>query len=73
MLNNNCLESPERVFVEHWEKLNKINGKGVLDCLLTSKYEVTERDRQVAVTVIQWLGSPVGIRFLREVVEDLTQ
>lgn len=71
----------EKTFAEHWERINVsrfegLDGKGVLDYLLAKdpnypKDEVTERDRQVAATVIQWLGSPVGTHFLREVVEDL--
>lgn len=31
--------------------------------------EVSDRDREVAATVIQWLGSPVGNNFLRELLE----
>lgn len=30
----------------------------------------SERDRQVANSVIQWLGSPVGESFIRSVLED---
>lgn len=71
----------ERIFAEHWEKVNvsifgDLDGKGVLDYLLAKdpnhpRNEVTERDRLVAATVIQWLGSPVGTHFLREVAENL--
>ena len=31
--------------------------------------EVSDRDREVAATVIQWLGSPIGNNFLRELLE----
>lgn len=31
--------------------------------------EVSDRDREVVATVIQWLGSPVGNNFLRELLE----
>ena len=33
------------------------------------KGEVTERDKVVAATVIQWLGSPVGQFFIGNVLE----
>lgn len=32
-------------------------------------HDITDRDREVAATVIQWLGSPVGNNFLRELLE----
>jgi hypothetical protein len=31
----------------------------------------TDRDRQVACTVIQWLGSPVGKSFITEAIEKM--
>jgi len=68
----------EKTFAEEWEKLNtdrngKLNGMGTLDYLLaeTINYpsgEVTDRDRVVAATVVQWLGSPVGSEFVKRVV-----
>jgi hypothetical protein len=66
----------EKKFAETWDKQNsgKFNdeGRGTLDYLLAEDCnrpcgEVTERDREVAATVIQWLGSPVGQGFLEEV------
>ena len=67
----------EKDFAEAWEELNsarpgQINGRGTLDHLLTETPNeadgvVTERDREVAATVIQWLGSPVGQSFLMQV------
>jgi hypothetical protein len=47
------------------------NGRGTLDYLLAKDCnfpngEVTARDREVAATVIQWLGSSVGQCFLRD-------
>ena len=64
----------EKVFAEAWEEINtdtfgKLNGKRILDYLLAEEpneplMEVTGRDRMVAATVIQWLGSPVGRSFL---------
>ena len=72
-------ENPdEQKFAEAWEKLNvsrvtgELDGRGTLDYLLAndSNYpsgEVSERDRYVAATVIQWLGSPCGKAFLRDI------
>ena len=68
----------EERFAKEWERCNidlidkRLNGKGVLDYLLTQGSnipagEVTPRDREVAATVIQWLGTPVGQGFLADV------
>ncbi|MCK4793089.1 MAG: hypothetical protein KAV87_55680 [Desulfobacteraceae bacterium] len=60
----------EQIFAEVWEEQNT-HGK-ILDYLLAEDNnrpcgEVTDRDRMVAATVIQWLGSPVGDNFLGDV------
>jgi hypothetical protein len=70
----------EKLFAESWEKQNVsllggLDGKGTLDYLLAKDCnhpngEVTSRDRQVAATVIQWLGSPVGQNFIEEIEEE---
>jgi hypothetical protein len=68
----------EKKFAMAWEKQNvsaftdKPDGKGTLDYLLAKDCnlpagEVTARDREVAATVIQWLGSPVGQSFLEDI------
>ena len=67
----------EKAFAVAWEKQNlslydKPDGRGTLDYLLAKDCnrphgEVTDRDREVAATVIQWLGSPVGQCFVKEV------
>ena len=64
----------EQIFAEVWEDQNTQNGecRGILDYLLAKDPnhpmgEVTDRDREVAATVIQWLGSPVGQSFLIDV------
>ena len=69
----------EKKFAEAWEQENtnesgKPDGRGVLDYLMADdpnfpRREVSPRDRKVAATVIQWLGSPVGRCFLRDVLE----
>ena len=78
-LNNN---PNEKFFAEAWEKQNlnvsgRQDGTGVLDYLMAESPnepmgEITDRDREVAATVIQWLGSPVGCDFLRDVKIKMT-
>lgn len=66
-------ENPlEKAFAKQWEKEN-VEGR-ILDYLLAKdlnypKGEVTDRDREVAATVIQWLGSPCGQSFVEEVID----
>ena len=62
-------ENPEEErFAKAWTVQN--NPGRTLDYLLAraenNPVRVSERDREVAATVIQWLGSPVGQSFLRE-------
>lgn len=68
----------EKKFAQAWEKQNisirdgKLDGRGTLDYLLAvnpndPRGEVTSRDRAVAATVVQWLGSPVGEGFVKDV------
>jgi hypothetical protein len=69
--------SLEKKFAKAWNEQNIARpgtpeGRGTLDYLLAKDCnypagEVTDRDREVAATVIQWLGSPVGQSFLRDV------
>jgi hypothetical protein len=65
-------ENPlEKFYAEQWEKEN-VEGR-VLDYLLAKdpnhpRDEVTDRDREVAATVIQWLGSPCGQSFVEDVI-----
>jgi len=64
----------EKLFAESWDEINtaspgRRDGYGTLDYLLAEDPnrpcgEVTDRDRVVAATVVQWLGSPVGQSFL---------
>jgi len=59
----------EQRFAEAWESMQQRGN--ILDYLLspTNRLDTTatERDKIVAATVIQWLGSPVGQTFLRDV------
>ena len=67
----------EKAYAIAWDKQNALNEKGTLDYLLAKDCnrpagEVTDRDREVAATVIQWLGSPVGQSFVRDVLDTIT-
>lgn len=59
----------EALYAEEWEK----QAPGTLGYLLCGQdkdfHDYTERDAQVAATIIQWLGSPVGSSFVSDVVE----
>lgn len=60
----------ELIFSEEWAKLQSKNK--TLDGLLSpdgQPFIASQRDADVAATVIQWLGSPIGTGFIREVNE----
>lgn len=65
----------EKRFAQYWQDLNTRSTTATLDYLMdpgnrgTPVPALTDREWRVANTVIQWLGSPVGFRFLREVLE----
>lgn len=57
-------------FAEEWDRMQE--NSAVLRYLLSTRGmpdEVDPRDAEVAATVIQWLGSPVGSSFVRGVLE----
>ena len=57
----------EHKFADAWEKMAPLTLGYLLcgqDC---NPHDYTERDAEVAATMIQWLGSPVGESFVREV------
>ena len=62
----------EALYAEEWEK----QAPGTLGYLLCgqekSQHDYSERDAQVAATIIQWLGSPVGQSFVADVLEKYT-
>lgn len=63
----------ERTAAYRWNQLHRKPGIGTLDYLLGDGQEpgdVSDRDHLVAATVIQWLGSPVGQGFVRDLVES---
>jgi hypothetical protein len=63
----------EVIFAEHWERRNT-GYEATLKWLLGENNRqaeaVTDRERAVAATVIQWLGSPVGFSFLEAAMKD---
>lgn len=65
-LSSNPLEA---AYAEAWKK----EAPGTLGYLLCGQerhlHDYTQRDATVAATIIQWLGSPVGSRFVQEVLE----
>jgi len=65
----------EKAFALAWQKVNDTSQPGLttgtLAYLLShnqhSPAEPTEAEHKVAATVVQWLGSPVGQHFVRDV------
>ncbi|MDA4132207.1 MAG: hypothetical protein OK454_03665 [Thaumarchaeota archaeon] len=63
-------DNPEELrFAEAWDRQNR-EGKNFAYLLCGDNQahppEPTERDRVIGATVIQWLGSPVGQGFLKD-------
>lgn len=60
----------ERAYSDAWEE----EAPGTLGFLLCGQdkgaHDYTQRDAEVAATIIQWLGSPVGSRFVEEVLRE---
>jgi len=61
----------ERLFAKAWEKANNHNTAcDTIDYILSPDnnrpVSCSDRDREVAATVVQWLGTPVGQEFLRK-------
>lgn len=62
----------EEEFAKAWEKENTrpIGGKNILEYIAGGPNGVvSERNRVVAATVIQWLRSPVGQSFIRDMMK----
>lgn len=59
----------ERAFAEQWEIENKLYHALNFLVGVGDAKEITDRDIEVAATVIQWLGSNVGMSFLSEVIK----
>lgn len=71
----------ERLFAEAWQEENKTDTRGadVLTHLLHTGHQPasmklpTKRDYQIAATMIQWLGSPVGNEWVRSVLARIDE
>lgn len=67
-------EPLERVFAEQWAR--QCETFGIFGYLFgengwpVREENIGPRDREIASTVIQWLGSHVGQMFLREVLDE---
>lgn len=60
----------EEMFAQAWQDEIDSNGGGTLSWLLgpgNRRADVSPEQAKVACTVVQWLGSPVGMNFLRGV------
>ena len=62
----------EQAFARHWTEENDrpLRPTALVDILLP---EATDRDRAVAATIIQWLGTNVGMAFLEDVIRKCPQ
>ena len=68
----------EQAFADAWQEQNQYrhNRHTMLEQLLSddggkTPAQVSDRDEMLAATIIQWLGSPVGSCFLRDVLEKI--
>lgn len=70
----------EKAFAELWESLNEprdgINhGRGILQELFMGAHGwdhvVTDRERYVAATLVQWLGTNCGFGFLQQALQKV--
>lgn len=57
----------EKAFAEQWQQEQNHDLLAYLLGQDNQKAEFTERDAQVAATVVQWLGTAVGQSFLEKV------
>lgn len=65
----------EKIFADRWAQQNK-ESQLLRQLLNTSKSTlelITQRDADVAATIVQWLGSNVGKCFVKECLKDITK
>ena len=61
----------ESIFSKKWkEENNRPDGSQLVQMLIP---ECTERDTEVAATIIQWLGSSVGMCFLSNIIRESSE
>ena len=63
----------EKAYAEAWDKINE--QYDILAYIISESHDntkcyPTEREKEVAATIIQWLGSPVGRNFVKGVLEE---
>jgi len=69
------LDNPlEKAYAEAWDKINEQSD--ILAYIISESHDntkcyPTEREKELAATMIQWLGSPVGRNFVKGVLEEL--
>jgi len=68
---NRFKDNPEEeLFALAWDNLNRTYHNDTIDYLMSddnnTPTQATQKEREVAATVIQWLGSPCGKFFLEE-------
>jgi hypothetical protein len=66
-LKPNANNPREVAFAEQWKVENRERVTGFIMQHLVPGY--TKRDAEVAATVVQWLGSNVGMSFIRETIK----
>jgi len=63
-------EPLEQAFAEEWKRI----GPNTLPYLLygqdKSRHALKPKDARIAATIIQWLGSPCGEEFIRDVLKS---
>lgn len=62
----------ELAYAKEWDRLNI--DYDILACIIGEgnvKGNPSERDYQIAATVIQWLGSPIGRNFVEDVLTKI--
>ncbi len=69
--NRTTINPLEASFAKKWQNWN--DSSDILRYLIGGEQveNSTEREKEVAATVIQWLGSPVGQDFLKEAMDPL--
>lgn len=62
----------EKAFMDGWEAANKTDT--ILGYLLgdgRSSVAPTQEQAELAASVVQWMGSPVGFSFMREILKSV--
>ena len=70
----NTLNPREVTFLRCWQKQHELSDllTELLSCSADNySNKATLRDRTIAATIIQWLGSPVGISFLHDTLKQV--